>query len=134
MEDADNVLLIDANCIVGREPHPYDLLWPVARRQEKAAIGRIDEMNMGTAVFKPGRDDPLSFICNPYTFIAKPTGSLTSVRSYAQHLLSGKAEIELEPLTDETGDGGALSGCREAVEITTRNPKKSGLNCLFEKD
>lgn len=34
--------------------------------------------------------------------------------------------LELEPPTEETGEGGALSGCREAVEITTRNPKKGG--------
>lgn len=47
------------------------------------------------------------------------------MRSYAHRLLSGEGGLEAP--TDESGDdGGALSGCREAVEITTRNPKKGG--------
>lgn len=48
-------LLTGGNFAVGREPYPYDLLWPVARRHEKAAIGRIDEVKGDKAVIKPGR-------------------------------------------------------------------------------
>ncbi|KAF8508516.1 Rgp1-domain-containing protein [Gautieria morchelliformis] len=103
---------------VGAAPHPYDLLWPVARRHEKATIGRIDEVKGNKSVVNP----------------AKPIGSLTSVRSYAQRLLSGDVELDLEPLTDETGEGGALSGCREAVEITTRNPKKVSYDVSKDED
>ena len=64
---------------------------------------------------------------NAHTFVAKDTGSLTSVQLYAHRLLSGEDELELEPPIEEAG-GGAMSGCREAVEITTRNPKKGGDN------
>ncbi|KAF8584974.1 Rgp1-domain-containing protein [Ramaria rubella] len=94
---------------IGRVPRPYDLMWPIARRREKAATaGSIDEMKGDKGAVKP----------------ARPTGSLLSVQAYAQRLLAGEVELELENHTGETGEGGSLSGCREAVEITTRNPKK----------
>ena len=58
------------------------------------------------------------------------------LREYAQRLLMsvpapGGAdavgfgrEHDEEREDDEDGDGGVLTGCREAVEILTRNPKK----------
>lgn len=50
-------------------------------------------------------------------------GSLESVEAYARRLLAGHNALNAEE-ADEPGEGGGLSGCREAVEITTRNPKK----------
>lgn len=73
------------------------------------------------------------------------TGSLEEVKSYARHLLLSipdaninGARIKMPPETvgggrewrrhyshSEEGSGG-LTGCREAVEILTRIPKKGG--------
>jgi len=68
--------------------------------------------------------------------------SLDDLRDYGQRLLATfpdpdatgvrRIKLPLEPIPPEQadferereGDGGALTGCREAVEILTRNPKK----------
>lgn len=67
--------------------------------------------------------------------------SLDDLRDYGQRLLSvfseadatdARIKVPLEAVSpvqtecerEREGDGGALTGCREAVEILTRNPKK----------
>jgi hypothetical protein len=68
--------------------------------------------------------------------------SLDDLRNYGQRLLATfpdpdatdarRIQLPLEPISpsqadferEREGDGGALTGCREAVEILTRNPKK----------
>ena len=56
--------------------------------------------------------------------VAKPSDTLVSVQKYAQHLMAGEAALELGPSTEDIVEGGALVGCRKAVEIITRNPRK----------
>lgn len=68
--------------------------------------------------------------------------SMDGLRDYGQRLLATfpdpdatdlhRIKLPLEPISpsqadferEREGDGGALTGCREAVEILTRNPKK----------
>lgn len=51
--------------------------------------------------------------------------SLNELRSYGQRLLGTFHSTELAALERHIeADGGAWTGCREAVEILTRNPKK----------
>lgn len=47
--------LTENNYAVGHAPRPYDLLWPVARRQEKMTIGRVDEVKKDKFVVKLGK-------------------------------------------------------------------------------
>ncbi|KAF8525087.1 Rgp1-domain-containing protein [Hysterangium stoloniferum] len=112
------------NVTVGQSPSPYDLLWPVARRREKAAVGRTDEVKKEKGVVKPRRSLTLSYGNSTHNGAVKATGSFEGVQAYAVRMLAGEAEFE--PAESETisADSGSLSGCREAVEITTRNPKK----------
>ena len=49
--------------------------------------------------------------------VAKPSDTLMSVQKYAQHLMVGEAALKLELSTEDTIEGGALVGCRKAVEI-----------------
>ena len=67
---------------------------------------------------------------------------MDGLRDYGQRLLATfpdpdatdlhRIKLPLEPISpsqadferEREGDGGALTGCREAVEILTRNPKK----------
>ena len=65
-------------------------------------------------------------------FLAKTSAqSLADLRNYGQRLLGTFRTPESQPPNPEglaelerESDGGALTGCREAVEILTRNPKK----------
>ncbi|KAK0434585.1 Rgp1-domain-containing protein [Armillaria borealis] len=112
------------NVQVGRVPRPYDLLWPVKTRMDIS--GSVVEDTQLQKKAKAG------------------TGSLEEVKSYARHLLLSipdtninGAKIKMSPETvgegrewrrhyshSEEGSGG-LTGCREAVEILTRIPKKA---------
>jgi len=63
------------------------------------------------------------------------------VESYARRLVSGEMDVDIgmgmdgdEEMEERPGEGGGLSGCREAVEITTRNPKKSEWHVSFNGD
>ena len=67
---------------------------------------------------------------------------MDDLRDYGQRLLStfpgpdatdvGRIKVPLEAISpvqadferEREGDGGVLTGCREAVELLTRNPKK----------
>ncbi len=113
---------------VGRIPRPYDLTWPIKNRTEvKGSV--VEDVAVRRKV-KPG------------------TGSLEELKGYAERLVGAipdpstngvKIKIPAEMVdeadrewrrryssshTDDDVGGGGLSGCREAVEILTRNPKK----------
>lgn len=119
---------------VGRPPRPYDLLWPAKSRNEPPVKGSVVEDARIPNKIKPS------------------AGSLEDVKRYAQRLVgtipdstSNGTEMEISPeiiedvdrewrrrhsshhIDEEEGGDDGLSGCREAVEILTRTPKKGGL-------
>lgn len=52
---------------------------------------------------------------------------MTSVREYAKYLLTTSPSLDGNDLDVDAArerEAGGLTGCREAVEILTRNPKK----------
>jgi RAB6A-GEF complex partner protein 2 len=118
-------------------PGPYDLLWPVEHRRRPPVAVSVQESTSGSS--RPASNVPGAK--------AEP-----SLGAYAMQLLSsqavpnprsppfllgpgvgdreedvfGRAETPLsaEHREDREETGGGLSGCREAVEILTRNMKK----------
>ncbi|KDQ52969.1 hypothetical protein JAAARDRAFT_197762 [Jaapia argillacea MUCL 33604] len=128
------------NVAVGRIPRPYDLMWPVAKRRDPVPLAKVLEIVGDSLHTKP--DTSQSLVASPS--ISLPLAdSYTELQQYARRLLaslpqpetnglSAKADVvqvlspprnELE-LEREREDEGGLTGCREAVEILTRNPKK----------
>ncbi|KAJ6497897.1 Rgp1-domain-containing protein [Mycena sanguinolenta] len=119
------------NVVVGTSPRPYDLMWPVARR-----------INAPPTPTSPSTPQPSPLPPKPtvteqrtVTAIApkqagnKP-GSVADLVHYATRLMSAAAASpsSVEMLAEDglgVGDeGNGLSGCREAVEMLTRNLKK----------
>ncbi|KAI9566972.1 Rgp1-domain-containing protein [Boletus coccyginus] len=111
---------------VGKVPRPYDLLWPVGKR--------ILSMETAPKVVDgpPKGDSKVLAQCNGLR-------SLDDLRDYGQRLLAtfpdpdatGVHRIKAphEAISpdferEREDDSGTLTGCREAVEILTRNPKK----------
>ena len=111
---------------VGRSPSPYDLLWPVARRREQPAECAVDEV----AVIAPAAP----------TKAPRPSGSrnggalddfarrLLAVRDRGQlgavELSVGQVPVSEDSPRQASSGAGVPGGCKEAVEIATRNPKK----------
>jgi len=111
-------------------PRPYDLLWPVGRRglSMETAPRVVDGSPKGVM-----RD-----MSQPYG----DSRSSDDLREYGKRLLAtfpgpdatgaGRIKVPPEMISplqadferERESDGGALTGCREAVEILTRNPKK----------
>lgn len=138
------------NLTVGRPPRPYDLLWPVARRKEKGAPGaRVEEKR--EAGYGPPSKCIFSFAQrsnNNETYISydaafpylppKRTGAETfsNVEAYGRALLRPNEDESIEVdarrvVYEREDDGvdrseshGRRHGCREAVEVLTRNPRK----------
>ncbi|KAI6040056.1 Rgp1-domain-containing protein [Pisolithus marmoratus] len=113
---------------VSATPRPYDLLWPVTRQRT-------------TAEFTPKVvDGPLKDASGTTKGSAPPPAkvnshSLDEIREYGRRLLetldpgstSGATpqSVDAGDLDRETeSENGSLTGCREAVEILTRNPRK----------
>ncbi|KAF8446407.1 Rgp1-domain-containing protein [Boletus edulis BED1] len=115
---------------VGKVPRPYDLLWPMGKRV----------LTMETA--PKVMDGPLKGVTQVVSPCKDSSRSLEDLRDYGRRLLAtfsdpdatdiGRIKMPLEAISpaqseferEREGDGGALTGCREAVEILTRNPKK----------
>ncbi|KZP30270.1 Rgp1-domain-containing protein [Athelia psychrophila] len=130
---------------VGRMQRPYDLMWPVARRRAGAGGTREGAVvSECTAPKHAPKPYPPASAASSET--STHTGATTAadipadLREYAQRLLSSfpaaggqggvgfgrEHDEEREDEEDEENRrGGGLSGCREAVEILTRNPKKA---------
>ncbi|KAK7057382.1 Rgp1-domain-containing protein [Favolaschia claudopus] len=115
------------NVVVGSSPRPYDLMWPIARRTNIAS----------TAV--PPRPTVTETQTIATTMHSKSqqtgseSGSVDDLARYAALLLSATSaspsSIEIlatgGDLAGVEGEsGGGLRGCREAVEVLTRNLKK----------
>ncbi|KAH9836631.1 Rgp1-domain-containing protein [Rhodofomes roseus] len=115
---------------VGRPPKPYDLLWPVSYWKSKGPQSTAKVI-----------EEPKQLSKKPESSSAAPLrrdsrgGSLEELQDYATHLLSSLSDpdsrvklpleaIELER-DREREEAGGLSGCRQAVEIITRNPRKA---------
>ncbi|KAI6096233.1 Rgp1-domain-containing protein [Pisolithus croceorrhizus] len=113
---------------VSATPKPYDLLWPVTRQRT-------------TAEFAPKVvDGPLKNASGSNKGPAPPSlkissRSLDETREYGRRLLGTLAlgsTSGATPKSVDAGDlereieseNGSLTGCREAVEILTRNPRK----------
>ncbi|KIJ45183.1 hypothetical protein M422DRAFT_67326 [Sphaerobolus stellatus SS14] len=91
---------------IGQTTKPYDLLWPVMKRREKIEA-KAEELSRSKGAVKT----------------IKRTGSLDNVKDYAKRLLAGDMDLDGEGPGEQNGEQ-RLVGCREAVEIKTRNPKK----------
>ncbi|KAJ7124745.1 Rgp1-domain-containing protein [Mycena crocata] len=116
------------NVRVGRPARPYDLLWPVARR-----IGAGTPTSpISTTHTQP---DPLPkptveehrTPTQTATATAQQKGSVAELERYAARLLTpSPTDVSEEGLGVDVGTAGngGLSGCREAVEVLTRNLKK----------
>lgn len=145
---------------------PYDILWPVSKRREKAVVGVTQDVekdnkeirgggNTGNGTYKrraidallcvsPGTVSNFNFMhsvasLQSTTLPPDPTfnEALQSLKSYANKLLANDPALEenneRESLNDISSNSagqvekviGGLTGCREAVEIITRNTRKS---------
>ncbi|KZW00700.1 Rgp1-domain-containing protein [Exidia glandulosa HHB12029] len=102
------------NVTVGRTPSPYDLLWPVARRREKPAECVVEEVRGKLPVQLP-RQSP----------VGKFKDSAAALEDFARQLLSVRDRhlAGLDVGLPGLGEDVAV-GCKEAVEVVTRNPKK----------
>ena len=128
---------------VGKVPKPYDLLWPVGKRNMsmETAPKVVDGSPTGTT------NAPTQCVCElpacneilKLCSACNGSRSLDDLRDYGQRLLAtfpdpDATDVRIKvPLVspvhteferEREGDGGVLTGCREAVEILTRNPKK----------
>ncbi|KII86306.1 hypothetical protein PLICRDRAFT_56036 [Plicaturopsis crispa FD-325 SS-3] len=119
------------NVVVGKQPTPYDLLWPVAKRKMPTPDGAVVTENVGKKSKDTARPLPSS------------TDDFDRLQEYAHRLLEAfpephatgvRMKLPAEAMSPLRGDlererereeEGALTGCREAVEILTRNPKKA---------
>ena len=126
---------------VGRPQRPYDLLWPVAKRRDLA-------FDSGAKVIEKSISPPISST----TKLPQKFGTYVDLQEYARRLLASLPgpglDVEVErklpveafsPVRSdlerelEREQEGAMTGCREAVEILTRNPKK-GMHCSCDCD
>ncbi|KAF7296663.1 hypothetical protein HMN09_01075100 [Mycena chlorophos] len=99
---------------VTRPPRPYDLLWPVARRipsDEGVPKPTVRENAVSKTPRLPGA--------------LKSSESVADLERYAERLGTDEENVDggAEPVFIEEGTSG-LTGCREAVEVMTRNLKK----------
>ncbi|KAJ7251760.1 Rgp1-domain-containing protein [Mycena haematopus] len=119
------------NVVVGSSPRPYDLMWPVARRINAPPT----PTSPSTPQPSPLPPKPTVTEHPPVTATApkqagNEAGSVADLARYATRLLSATAASpsSIEMLAEDGlgvgGEGSGLSGCREAVEMLTRNLKK----------
>ncbi|KAF9490303.1 Rgp1-domain-containing protein [Pleurotus eryngii] len=112
---------------VGRIPRHYDLLWPVARRIKSPAEANAKVVE---ETERHKQKIPLSHTGEMGTFEDLQRYSRSLLQSFhykssnpdsIRHITSSPEDVR-RGLSSENDTG--LSGCREAVEILTRNPKK----------
>ncbi|KAJ7638342.1 Rgp1-domain-containing protein [Roridomyces roridus] len=104
------------NVDVARPPKPYDLRWPVARRiasprgaQDDNPRGHVEETRASAVPQQTHKPDE---------------GNMSDLSLYAERLFASTAGGLSLGDDGADGKGGGLSGCREAVEVLTRNLKK----------
>ncbi|KAI6153006.1 Rgp1-domain-containing protein [Pisolithus tinctorius] len=113
---------------VSATPRPYDLLWPVTRQRTTAEFApKVVDGPLKDASGTNKGSAPL-----PTKVSSRP---LDEIREYGRRLLGtldAGCTSDATPRSVEAGDlereieseNGSLTGCREAVEILTRNPRK----------
>ncbi|GBE78543.1 hypothetical protein SCP_0114320 [Sparassis crispa] len=114
------------NVVVGRAPMPYDLLWPCKARGSQFSAKVIEESRIAA---KKSDLAPLQGVP------ASRSGTFEDLQVYARGLLAvfhhpstGGVRLDLPVDLErdrEREEAGGLTGCRQAVEILTRNPKKA---------
>ncbi|KAF9242341.1 Rgp1-domain-containing protein [Melanogaster broomeanus] len=120
------------NVIVGKTQRPYDLLCPVAKRRvlslepsPKVADGPL-KGNGTPDVLSPANnslrcfDDLRDYGKRLLDTFPDPDATGVRIKIPAEAVAPLQGDFE----RDREGEHGALTGCREAVEILTRNPKK----------
>ncbi|KAI8983332.1 Rgp1-domain-containing protein [Trametes punicea] len=123
------------NVSVGRPLRPYDMLWPVNSQRGPAPPGKVTEGSTESA----RRPSPLP---TPRPGPQNP-GSYEDLQEYARNLLASfpdpkatsvRIKLPIEAIQSSRSAGldrqleddlDSPTGCRQAVEILTRNPKKA---------
>lgn len=121
---------------------PYDLLWPVLQPPTKAQTARVSE----TTSRSPVKWGALTRAASPQSppDIESGADPAANLREYALRLLASlpdpsgdrvKLPTSLEAMSHDrelqghsSHGGGELTGCREAVEILTRNMRKGSFH------
>ncbi|KAI0719097.1 Rgp1-domain-containing protein [Cerioporus squamosus] len=122
------------NVAVGRPLSPYNLLWPVVSQKGPIPPGKVSE----------GSNESLkrtSFRAPPS--LAPNLGTYEDLQDYARNLLASfpdpkatgvRIKLPIEAIhstssadleSDLVRDPDSPTGCRQAVEVLTRNPKKA---------
>ncbi|OSD05766.1 Rgp1-domain-containing protein [Trametes coccinea BRFM310] len=123
------------NVTVGKPLRPYDMLWPVTSQRGPAPPGKVTE---GSAEATK-RTSPLP---TPRPAPLKP-GSYEDLQEYARNLLASfpdpkatgvRIKLPIEAIQSSRSaeldrqledDLDSPTGCRQAVEVLTRNPRKA---------
>jgi hypothetical protein len=130
---------------VGKFPKPYDLLWPISKPPKPAKNSGVKAAEVATLTksMDQGHGSPgkrsIPFM-RRWVFTARlpgrySCGSFSELQDYARKLSavlteSDATEESVKQLVPREIDQeldreeGGLTGCREAVELLTRNPKK----------
>lgn len=124
------------NVVVGRSPSPYDLLWPATRQKLSLTDGPGKVVEESAKLLTLKRFGSLK---------SQADGTLGDLKNYAKMLIESFPEPNTSGVRlklpaegvehafeherwmkeDRRQEMGGLSGCREAVDILTRNPKKA---------
>jgi hypothetical protein len=118
-------------------------MWPVARR---IGAPSTPTSPLAYAVEPPPKPTVAEHrpVSKPAGEITQQAGSVAELARYASRLLSASTaspssvEVPWGPHASEdglgvVGEGGGLSGCREAVEVLTRNLKKGLYACSLQQ-
>ncbi|OBZ78729.1 hypothetical protein A0H81_00275 [Grifola frondosa] len=126
------------NVTVGRPPTPYDLLWPVVSwKMRPRPPGKVVEEQK--TPLKKLRKAP--HISSPGIAFSE-SGTFEDMQEYARNLLASfpdpntrgvRIKLPIEAIQGgikldqvrEREEQGSPTGCRQAVELLTRNPKKA---------
>ncbi|KAI0935775.1 hypothetical protein AcV5_004100 [Taiwanofungus camphoratus] len=120
------------NVVVGRPPKPYDLLWPTSSWRTRG-------VQFPAKVVEEPRPELMKLERTPPPGAPAPnSGTFEGLQEYARNLLASlhdpnttgaRIKLPIEAINlerdREQEEAGGLSGCRQAVEILTRNPKKA---------
>ncbi|KAI0358916.1 Rgp1-domain-containing protein [Trametes cingulata] len=143
------------NVSVGRPPRPYDMLWPVTSQRGPLPPGTVTEGSKDAqkhtdlrSAPRPGQSRSSAFvppapILNGCVKGASRPGSYEDLQQYARNLLASfpdpkatgvRIKLPIEAIQSSRSAGldreledelDSPTGCRQAVEILTRNPKKA---------
>jgi len=115
---------------VGKQPRPYDLLWPVSFWKSRGAQCSAKVIEEPKHPLKAANQPIPSGVPSKLK-----SETFEDLQTYARNLLSSfrdhdpsasgvRIKLPLEALELEREEVGGLAGCRQAVEILTRNPRK----------